>query len=314
MTFEDLEIVLKVAECSSITGAATHLDKSRATASAAIKRVENALGTELFIRTTRQLRLSSAGERYIAKCEQALILLEQARQQLKSDLDIVDGELRIAVSSDLGRNIVRPWLNDFIETYPDVRIQLSLSDSNVDLFRNSIDIALRYLGPGALTDENLYGFKICNVPHLLCASPTYLKKHGAPTHPNELRSHNGLLYQLYDITHDIWTFTQGETDYKIKMRSSLTGNDGDLVRRWCVDGKGLAIKSCLDISADLLSENLVPVMADFKPSSTELWLIFPSRQLITPAARLLRDTIKKNCTDILTQLIEKDIIDENVLD
>lgn len=314
MTFEDLQIVLKVAECNSITAAATHLDKSRATASAAIKRVENALGAELFIRTTRQLRLTSAGERYIGKCEQALLILEQANQQLKNDLDIVHGELRISVSSDLGRNIVRPWLNEFVEAYPDVSIQLNLSDSYVDLLKDSIDIALRYISTAALADENLYGFKICNVPHLLCGSPKYLEEYGTPTHPDELRSHNGLLYQLHDITHDIWTFTQADKNYKVKMCSNLTGNDGDLVRRWCVDGKGLAIKSCLDISADLLAGKLVNIMPEYKPSSTELWLIFPSRQLITPAARLLRDTIKKKCTNILRQLIERKILERDVID
>ena len=93
MLLEDLQVALKVAEFRSITAAAASLDMRKATASAALKRVESALGVELFIRTTRQLRLSSAGERYIPQCEQALIMLDQARQNLKDDLDIVDGEL-----------------------------------------------------------------------------------------------------------------------------------------------------------------------------------------------------------------------------
>lgn len=122
-----------------------------------------------------------------------------------------------------------------------------------------------------------------------------------------------MLYQLFDITHDLWTFTKEDEAYKIKMNSDRVANDGDLVRRWCVDGKGLALKSCLEISTDLLSGNLVNVMPEFKSSSTELWLIFPIRQLITPAARLLRDTIKKKCHDILTQLIDNGVIDQSVL-
>ncbi len=314
MLLEDLQVVLKVAELRSITAAATHLDMSTPRASTALKRVEEALGVELFIRTTRQLRLSSAGERYIPHCEQALLTLEQGRQLISSDLAVVDGELRIAVSSDLGRNLARVWLNEFMSLYPDVSVRVNLSDSNVDLFRDSIDIAIRYVRPGSLNDANLYGFKICNVPSLLCASTDYLNKHGTPAHPDDLTSHIGVLYQLYDITHDVWTFTKGGEDFKIKMNSIRVANDGDLVRRWCVDGKGLAIKSCLDISTDLLSGKLVNVMPEFEPSSKELWLIFPSRQLITPAARLLRDTIKKKCTSILVQLIDKGIIHESVLD
>lgn len=314
MNLQDLQVVLKVAELRSITAAATQLDMSTPRASTALKRVEEALGVELFVRTTRKLRLSSAGERYIPHCEQALLTLEQGRRQINSNLANVEGELRIAVSSDLGRNLIRPWLNEFMDVHPGVSVRLNLSDSNVDLFRDSIDIAIRYIRPGSLNDANLYGFKICNVPHLLCASPDYLAKQSTPTHPHDLPSHRGVLYQLYDITYDVWTFTKEGMEYKVRVNSNRVANDGDLVRRWCVDGKGVAIKSCLDISTDLLSGSLVNIMPEFKPSSTELWLIFPSRQLITPAARLLRDTIKKKCTGILTQLVDNAIIDESVLD
>jgi DNA-binding transcriptional LysR family regulator len=314
MLLEDLQVVLKVAELRSITAAATHLDMSTPRASTALKRVEKALGVELFIRTTRQLRLSSAGERYIPHCEQALQTLEQGRQLISSDLAIVEGVLRIAVSSDMGRNLIRPWLDEFMDAHPQVTVKLNLSDSNVDLFRESIDIAMRFVRPGSLNDSNLFGFKICNAPHILCASPDYLDKYGIPEHPNDLSSHNGLLYQLYDITHDVWTFTKEGKEYKIKMKSNRIGNDGDLVLRWCIDGKGLAVKTCLEISEELLTGNLVALMPEFKPASTELWLLFPSRQLITPATRLLRDTIKEKCNDILNKLLDNGFLDEGVID
>jgi DNA-binding transcriptional LysR family regulator len=274
MRLEDFQVVLKVAEFRSITAAATHLDMRTATASAAVKRVERTLGVELFVRTTRQLRLSSAGERYIPQCKQALLMLDQARWNMKDDLESVDGELRIAVSSDLGRNLVIPWLDEFMEIHPKVSLRTNISDSNIDLYRDYVDIALRY---GSPNDTNLYGFKICNVPALLCAAQDYLEKYGTPKHPHELTSHNGLFYQLYDIIHDVWTFSDGETDYKIKMSGNRAANDGDLVRRWCVAGKGLAVKSCLDMSADLLSGKVISLIPEFKPTPTELWLIYPSR-------------------------------------
>lgn len=313
MLLEDLQVVLKIAELRSITGAATQLDMSTPRASTALKRVESSLGVQLFIRTTRQLRLSSAGERYIPHCEQALMALEQGRQLISSDLDIVEGELRIAVSSDLGRNLVRLWLNEFMETYPEIRVRLNLSDSNVDLFRDSIDLAIRYVRPGSLNDANLYGFKICHVPHLLCASPDYLDNHEIPAHPEDLSSHNGVLYQLYDMTHDVWIFKKDGREHKVRINSNRIANDGDLVRRWCVDGKGIALKSCLDISTDLLTGKLVKIMPEYTPSSSELWLLFPSRQLITPAARLLRDTIKNKCNEILTRLADRGLIEENAI-
>jgi DNA-binding transcriptional LysR family regulator len=306
MLLEDLQIVLKVAELRSITAAATQLDMRTATASAALKRVENQLGMDLFIRTTRRLRLSSAGERYIPQCEQALLMLEQAKQNIRDDLDIVDGELRITFSSDLGRNLVIPWLDEFMENYPNLSLKTSISDSNIDFYRDAVDIALRY---GSPSEANLYGFKICNVPGLLCATPAYLAKHGTPIHPHDLPAYNGLFYQLYDIIHDLWHFSRDGTDYKIKMHGNRASNDGDLVRRWCVAGKGVAVKSCLDMSNDLLSGRVVNVLPKFKPAATELWLICPNRQLITPAVRLLRDQLKTKCNQILNKLVEKGFID-----
>tara|TARA_R110002167_G_scaffold3583_4_gene17366 strand:- start:8171 stop:9106 length:936 start_codon:yes stop_codon:yes gene_type:complete len=310
MQIEDLHVVLKVAEFRSITAAAASLDMQMATASAAIKRIERALGVELFIRTTRSLRLSGPGERYIPHCQQALDMLEQAKQNVKDDLAIVDGELRIAISSDLGRNLVTPWLDEFMQTHSAITLKVSLSDSNIDFYRDGVDIALRY---GSPTDSNMYGFKVCNVPRLLCASPNYLEQHGTPTHPNDLVTHNGLFYQLSDIIHNVWLFSHQGEKFKIKMNGNRAANDGDLVRRWCVAGKGLATKSALDVASDLLAGDLVNVIPEYKATDTELWIICPSRQSITPAVRLLRDTFRNKCQTIFQKLHDKGILSNEEL-
>jgi DNA-binding transcriptional LysR family regulator len=310
MQIQDLHVVLKVAELRSITAAAEHLDMRVATASAALKRVEQTLGMELFIRTTRQLRLSSAGERYIPQCQQALELLDQARLNVREDLETVEGELRLAISSDLGRNLVTPWLDEFMSEHPKLSLRLNVSDSTIDFYRDAVDIALRY---GSPTEASLYGFKVCNVPSLLCATQDYLERYGTPQHPHDLASHNGLFYQLHDITHDVWVFSQAEASFKIKMNGNRAANDGDLVRRWCVSGQGLAVKSCLDMSADLLAGRVVNVMPDFTPRQTELWLVCPSRQSITPAVRLLRDKLRQKCEGILLQLVSHGVLDSSVL-
>lgn len=299
MLLKDLQLVVKVAELRSITAAAASLDMRKATANAALKRVEDSLGLELFIRTTRRLRLSAAGERYVPQCEQALQLLAQARQNMQEDLDVVEGELRITLSSDLGRNLVLPWLDEFMDIHPSVSLRAHVTDSNVDFYRDSVDIALRY---GKPDDTALYGFKICDVPAVLCAAPAYLDAHGVPRHPQDLSSHNGLFYQLYDITHDVWAFTRDGGEFRVKMSGNRASNDGDLVRRWCVAGKGVAKKSCLDMAADLLSGRVVSLMPAFRPIPSELWLVLPSRQSITPAVRLLRDTFRDKVDGILGRL------------
>ena len=310
MLLEDLQVIVKVAEFRSITAAAASLDMRMATASAAIKRVEAALGIQLFIRTTRQLRLSSAGERYIPQCEQALLTLTQAKQNMQDEQGSVEGELRIALSSDLGRNLVAPWLDEFVQEHPKVGLKLNVSDSNIDFYRDAVDVALRY---GSPSETNLYGFKICNVPGILSATKEYLAKNGTPTHPQELAGHNGLFYQLHDVINDVWTFSSNDQEYKIKMSGNRASNDGDLVRRWCVAGHGLAVKSCLDVADDLLAKRIVSVMPEYQPRTSELWLVCPSRQSITPAIRLLRDMLKQKCAVILQQLAEQGFIDEKHL-
>ena len=311
MQIDDLKLILKVAEFKSITLAAAKLDMRTATASATIKRVESTLGVDLFVRTTRHLRLSAAGERYIPQCEQAIAILEQARQNLKGEHDEIEGELRVALSSDLGRNLVIPWIDEIMDSYPKVSLRTHISDSNVDFYRDSVDIALRY---GSPTDANVYGFKICNIPRLLCASPDYIKRYGAPMYPDDLAQHPGLFYQLQDIINNVWEFTDGQNKYKVKMQGKRASNDGDLVRRWCVAGKGLAVKSALDIADDLLNDRVVTLMPGYKHTCGELWLICPSRQSITPAVRLLRDTCREKARTIISQLIDKGVLEHSVLD
>ncbi|WP_420555327.1 LysR substrate-binding domain-containing protein [Neptuniibacter marinus] len=171
-------------------------------------------------------------------------------------------------------------------------------------------MAFRY---GSPEDSNLYGFKICNVPGLLCVTEEYLEHNGTPQHPHDLVSHHGLFYQLHDVIHNVWSFRDDQNNYKIKMSGNRASNDGDLVRRWCVAGKGLAVKSCLDMSNDLLNDRVVNVMPNFKPRSSELWLVCPTRQSITPAVRLLRDHVKLECTNVLLLLIDKGVLDKSVL-
>lgn len=299
MLVDDLLIVLKVAEFKSIKAAAESLDTRVATASAAVKRVEKAYGLELFVRSTRNLRLSSDGEKFIPQFEEALNILNRIGQSVKEERDVIDGNLRLSVPSDLGRNIVLPWLDDFMQMHPALSIRLHVSDSNTDFYRDPVDIALRY---GAPKDSSMYGFKLCDVPRILCASPDYISKNGKPEKPEDLQSHNGLLYQLNELTHDIWEFSKDENKTKVKISGKHIANDADLIRRWCVNSKGIAVKSILDMSSDLLAGRLTRLLPDYEPKPTELWLICPSRQIITPAVRLLRDDLKRNLDKLLLEI------------
>lgn len=311
MQLEDLRVVLKVAEFRSITTAAKHLDMQTATASAAVKRVENALGVELFVRSTRHLRISTAGERYLPQCASALAMLEQAKQAIYDDANIISGEIRIAVSSDLGRNLALPWIDEFMAQHPKLALRAHISDSNIDFYRDALDLALRY---GPPTDANLYGFKICKVPRVVAASPEYFAKYGKPNEPKDLEEHFGLFYHMREILHDTWHLKDRNQVYKVKPKSRRAANDADMVRRWCVAGHGITMKSGLDLAHDLLEGRVVPVLQDYTVEFGELWLICPSRQSITPMVRALRDLFRAKTRDLLTQLVDKSLINASALD
>lgn len=310
MKIADLQVLLKVAELQSITAAANQLDMSSSAASVSLKRIEQSLGTQLFVRTTRQIRLTPEGERYLPLCQQALDLLQQGQVLIHEEQQSISGEVRIAVSSEMGRNLMRVLLNNVMDKHSEVTLRLQASDSRADFYRDGVDVALRALTKEAAQDLNLYGFKICNIAHVLCASPEYIKKHGEPSSPEDLVNHNALLYKLYEVVHDGWEFYNDNQKYKVKMNSDRAVNDGDIVRRWCIDGTGIAKKSAIDVAEDLLTGRLKRLMPNYKIPLTEMWLVLPSRQLITPAIRLIRDELKHTISQLRENLIAQGIINE----
>ncbi|WP_286743075.1 LysR family transcriptional regulator [Pseudoalteromonas sp. UBA2102] len=310
MKIADLQVLLKVAELQSITAAANQLDMSSSAASVSLKRIEQALGAQIFVRTTRQIRLTPEGERYLPLCQQALDLLQQGQVLIHEEQQSISGEVRIAVSSEMGRNLMRVLLNNIMDKHSEVTLRLQASDSRADFYRDGIDVALRALTKEAAQELNLYGFKICNIAHVLCASPEYIKKHGEPLTPDDILNHNALLYKLYEVVHDGWELYNDNQKYKVKMGSDRAVNDGDIVRRWCVDGTGIAKKSAIDVAEDLLAGRLKRLMPDYKIPLTEMWLVLPSRQLITPAIRLIRDELKHTVSQLRKNLIAQGIINE----
>jgi len=310
MKIADLQVLLKVAELRSITAAANQLDMSSSAASVSIKRIEKALNAQIFVRTTRQIRLTSEGERYLPLCQQAIELLQQGQALIHEEQQSISGEVRLAVSSEMGRNLMRVLLNNIMNKHSEVTLRLQASDSRADFYRDDIDVALRAITKDAAKGLNLYGFKICNIPHVLCASPSYIAKHGEPLTPDDLLSHNALLYKLYEVVHDNWELYGDEQKFKIKMNSNRAVNDGDIVRRWCIDGVGIAKKSAIDVGQDLLNGKLKRLMPLYKVPLTEMWLVLPSRQLITPAIRLIRDELKHTINELRDQLVAEGIINK----
>jgi DNA-binding transcriptional LysR family regulator len=300
MNTNDLTLFVRTADTGSITRAAEQLNMTTASASAALKRLEKQVNVSLFIRSTRQLRLTAEGERFLVYCRDALANLEAGKASILAVNGKVAGELRIAAPSDLGRNLLLSWMDDIMEQHPDLSINLILGDSIADFYFDKVDLAIRF---GKQVDSTMVALPLASIDRVLCASPSYLAQYGMPEKPSDLLQHQCLLFQLSNRINDVWEFVNAKDKnserIKIKVISKRSANDGDVVRRWAISGKGIAFKSRLDVSDDLRSGKLVRVLSDYQSAQIELNLMSPTRQQITPAALLLRDILREKFAQLL---------------
>ncbi|MPY26645.1 LysR family transcriptional regulator [Shewanella sp. YLB-07] len=292
MQINDLMLFVRVADCGSITAAATELELSPAAASAALKRLEKQLETSLFIRSTRSLRLTDTGERYLIHCRRALADLSLGQQAIDDVKEKISGVVSLAVPSDTGRTVLLPWLDDFMDEYPQLKFRLHIGDTLSDFYHDKIDVALRI---GTPKDSSLVAFQIAKVKRLLCASPEYIAKHGEITSIEQLSDHNCLFFMLDERTHDQWRFTKNGREFKVRVTGNRTCNDAEVARRWAVAGKGVVYKSALDLGEDILRGRLVPMLKDFEGEGADLYLVCPGREHVTPVILLLRDMLRARC-------------------
>lgn len=293
---QDLEIFVKTADGGSLSAAARSLDLSPAVASAALKRLEAELGTALFVRSTRSLRLTQSGEAFLLRCRQALETLRLGREEL-ADGGGLQGELLLSLPSDLGRNVMLSWLDEFLALHPRVRLRLQLSDRLADVYRQPVDVAVRY---GELPDSNLVALPLApDCRRVLCASPGYLDRHGAPASPQALAGHACLCFMLSDYVHDHWRFRRGDEEVALRVDPVRVSDDGDAVRRWALAGQGIALKSQLDVAADLAAGRLVALCPDWECEPAPLYLICADRRQLSPVVQALREFLAGRCGEAL---------------
>lgn len=296
MNTADLALFIRISQTGSITESAKQAGITTAAASSALKRLERQLDIQLFIRTTRQLRITAAGEKFLFHCQQALDSLEQGMVAAHETMGNIKGELRLSVPSDLGRHLLLPWIDDIMMKNPSLSIDLTISDSLSNLFLDKVDVALRY---GKPQDSSMVAFHIANLNRITCASPAYLDMFGEPKHPNDLKEHACLLYRTNGRLFNQWEYRQSGETYKVKVSSHRACDDTDIVRRWAIAGNGIAYRSQIDISADFKSGKLIPLLTDFESPPVDLYLLCPNRKQVTPAVIAFREMLREKCAQML---------------
>lgn len=294
----DLEVFVRTADTGSLSAAARGLGLTPAAASIALKRLETRLGIRLLARSTRSMRLTEEGRRYLDSVREALAALAEGEQALKQQSQGLTGLLQLAAPSDFGRNVVLGWLDEFKLKHPHIRLQLLLNDSNADLFRDTVDIALRF---GVPRDSSLVALPV--VPdhqRLACASPEYLARHGTPRTPAELAQHNTLRYMRQGRANSTWYFRQGTTLQEVEVTGDYLSDDGEIVRRWALAGHGIAYKANLDIARDLKAGRLVHLLPDWQGEPTPFNLMCPHRLQVSERVKVLHRFLQVRCQALLS--------------
>jgi DNA-binding transcriptional LysR family regulator len=283
---DDLQVFVTTVEAGSFSAAARQLDISPALASGAVQRLERSLGIRLFVRSTRKLRLSDDGQRYLPHARQVLDALTEGEMALEHGREEIAGPLRLSMPSDLGRNVLLPLLDEFQAAHPRIELQLRFSDQIADFFSDRLDAGIRY---GQLADSSLVSLPLApGNRRILCAAPAYIARNGAPSTPEDLGQHNCLRYMMGELTHERWNFHTPQGVKAVVVAGDRTSDDADVVRRWAVAGLGVVYKSQLDVRDDLRAGRLLELFPREWGQPTPLQMVCAHRQSLTPLVQQLR--------------------------
>jgi DNA-binding transcriptional LysR family regulator len=199
--------------------------------------------------------------------------------------------------SDLGRHVVLPWLNDFQARYPGVKLRLQLTDRLANIYREPVDVALRF---GVQPESSMVALPLLEENRrVLCASPAYLARRGVPASPRELENHNCLCFMLDETVNDRWRFRKGVEEVEVAVQGDRLADDSEVVRRWSLAGLGICYRSRIDVHADLASGRLRLILPEWEGVNAPLTMLVANRKQVSPAVRVLREFLVSRCRALM---------------
>lgn len=275
----DVAVFVRVVELGSFTKAADELELSKAAVSKYVNRLEQRLSARLLHRTTRRLGLTEAGEALYARSRAALTELAEAENDVAQLTGKPRGMLRITAPSYFGVTMLAPRMKEFHARYPDVTVDLDLSERIVDIVKERFDVAVRI---SAMPDSSLVATRLMPCPTALVASPAYLRRRGTPKTPADLPTHEGIGYSILKSPNE-WKFRgpRGRT-IAVTVQSSLRCNNDFFIKQLALDGLGIAFFPRFFVEGEIASGRLVELLADYPGPELSLNAVYETRRHLLP--------------------------------
>lgn len=286
--FSDLAFFALLARQASLAAAAQELGITPPAVSKRLAALERRLGVRLLNRTTRRTSLTPEGETYLREGSRVLEELATLERTVSGSRATPQGILRVSATLGFGRRHIAPALTQFTRRYPQVDVQLHLSDRPVNLVEQGFDLLVRF---GELPDARLTARRLAPNRRLMCAAPAYLARAGMPSSPRELAQHQCIFIRESDETFGTWHLGNGSRTETIKVHGALSTNDGESALAWALEGNGILVRSEWAVADLLRSGQLQPVLPEWSLPAADIYLVFQTKSHLAAKTRALVDAL-----------------------
>ncbi|MBI5128186.1 MAG: LysR family transcriptional regulator [Rhodopseudomonas palustris] len=283
--FESMSILLQAVEAGSLSAAARKIGVPLATVSRKVSELEAHLKTRLFNRSAKKLSLTDAGRDYVVACKRILEDLDEAERVASGEYSAPRGSLVVTAPVVFGRMHLLPVMLAFLEAYPDIDIRLLQSDRVSNLLEEHVDLAVRI---GELPDSSLVATRVGSTRKVVCGSPNYFAARGVPQTPDDLRTHQCITFETLGSP-DAWTFTMGEADPSVAVRSRLVVSTADAAIDAAIAGTGVTRVLSYQIQDAVRDGRLMVVLKPFEPAAWPVSLVHTGQRLLPKKMRAFLD-------------------------
>ena len=299
---DNIAVFVRVVELGNLSAAGRDMRISPAVASNRIKELEKHLGVRLFNRTTRQLMPTEQGTVFYSGAKQVLEAIVEAEAAVSALSGQPRGSIRVTAPLGLGRRLIASGIPEFHDKYPDIEVRLRLSDHNVDIMKEGIDVAFRL---GLIEDSSLRMRGIMECERVLAAAPAYVEARGEPADPNELVAsrHDCLMLRFPGLKEYFWTLRTPAGPAKFEVHGPFDSDDGDVLTGWALAGRGIVNKPRFEVEPYIRDGRLKVILPETPPTPVQFAAVYPHKKFQDPKVRLLLDFMAERCQRLIRDIL-----------